>query len=301
MLTGPGVVSCRVLEGFGRLPFARFTSRYTFQRCERDPALTMLGASIDGRPIGLVVVDFTQVDETAVVESIFVEPSARRRGVARKLMDRLELISVESGMKTLSGSWYHDIPSASSVEGLFSSLGWGASQEQSTVHRGGRRLLEHGNRLVPKWRPHDGFEIEPWSSLSATDLARISALQDTDEIMTGLHPDGESMLSVSDQTSVVLRHRQEITGWMIHHVLGPEIVRYSSLWLRRDLIGRGLGIFLAIEAGRRHLAIVDRIPKMFFLVAKGNDGMSRFIARRLQPGLDRSSRVLMAKKKLAAP
>ena len=165
-----------------------------------------------------------------------------------------------------------------------------------TVHRGGRRLLEQADLAVPNWRPRSGCEIEPWSFLTADERVHIEALRHELDISSGLHPEGEPMLPISDQTSVVLRQRGEIAGWMLHHVFGTKTLRHSSLWLRPDLIGRGLGIFLAIEAARRHLAIVERVPKVFFGVAKNNDSMERFIARRLQPGLDRSSLVRVSKK-----
>ena len=85
---------------------------------------------------------------------------------------------------------------------------------------------------------------------------------------------------------------------MVHHVLGSETLRYSSLWLHPDLIGRGLGIAIAIESSRRHLAVVDRIPRLLFLVSHENDAMHRFVRRRLQPGLERSSTLLRSERAL---
>ena len=107
------------------------------------------------------------------------------------------------------------------------------------------------------------------------------------------------MLAISEQTSVVLRDRGEVAGWMLHHILGPGLIRYSSLWIRPDLIGRGFGISLGIESIRRHLAVSDRTHKVVFLVAQGNDPMHRFIARRLQPAIVRSSILMHSEKALS--
>ena len=100
------------------------------------------------------------------------------------------------------------------------------------------------------------------------------------------------MLAVSESASVVLRRDDEIVGWMVNHLIGSETLRYSSLWLRPDLIGRGFGISITIESIRRHLAVVDRLPRLIFQVSRDNDAMHRFVQRRLEPEIERSSTLL---------
>ena len=296
LVTGSGVVECRVLVGLHRHPFARLTSAHTMRCCESDSALSMVGARLNGRPVGLAVLRHEKDGKSTNLESIFVVESARRLGVGRRLLERVEAICVETGCETLQGSWFHDANSAEQVHRFLLAGGWEEPETTMTVHRGGRRLLEQCSRSTSNWRPRSGFEIEPWSSLTGEELVHIAALRRERDISSGLHPEGESMLPISDQTSVVLRQRGEIAGWMLHHVFGTETLRYSSLWLRPDLIGRGLGIFLAVESSRRHLTIVERVPRLFFCVAKGNDAMARFIARRLKPGIERSSLLRNARK-----
>lgn len=289
-------IECRVLQGFQRIPYAGLTSAHTNRRCEHDPRMMMIGASIDGRPVGLAVVSGGKDDESATLESIFVEPSARRRGVGRRLIETVEATCLEESVKTLSGSWYDDAPSAALVAGLIGRSGWSDPKPVSSVHRGGRRLLEHVDRTNREWSCRPGFAIESWSELSAVDLEQIARLQETHGILLGLHPEGESMLAVSASTSVVLRRGGDVVGWMVHHVLGSETLRYSSLWLHPDLVGRGLGIAIAIESSRRHLAVIDRLPRLLFLVSCRNDAMHRFIARRMKPAIDRSSTLLRSER-----
>ena len=291
-------IECRVLQGFQRIPYAGLTSAHTNRRCEHDPRMKMIGASIDGRPVGLAVVSRGKDDESATLESIFVEPSARRRGVGRRLIETVEATCLEESVRTLGGTWYDDAPSAALVAGLIGRSGWSDPEPVSSVHRGGRRLLEHVDRTSRKWSCRPGFAIGSWSELSAVDLEQIARLQETHGISRGLHPEGESMLAVSAPTSVVLRRGGDVVGWMVHHVLGSETLRYSSLWLHPDLVGRGLGIAIAIESSRRHLAVIDRLPRLLFLVSRGNDAMHRFIARRMKSAIDRSSTLLWSKRGL---
>jgi hypothetical protein len=49
------VIECRVLTGFHCLPFAQYTTPHTNRRCEHEAGMTMIGASIGGRPVGLAV------------------------------------------------------------------------------------------------------------------------------------------------------------------------------------------------------------------------------------------------------
>ena len=295
-MTSSGVVECRVLVGLHRHPFGRLTSAHTMRCCESDSALSMVGARLDGRPVGLAVLRHGEDRKGITLESIFVIESARRLGVGRTLLETVQSICVETGCETLWASWFHDARSAGQIHRFLAADGWEDPKPIMTVHRGGKRLLEQASRSASNWRPRSGFEIEPWSRLTGEELVHIEALRHERDITSGLHPEGERMLPVFDQTSVVLRQRGEIAGWMLHHLFGTETLRYSSLWLRPDLIGRGFGIFLAVESARRHLAIVERMPKLFFCVAENNDAMARFIARRLQPGLDRSSLTLRSQK-----
>ena len=107
-----------------------------------------------------------------------------------------------------------------------------------------------------------------------------------------------TVLEISADTSLLLRDRGSIAGWFLHHHLGHDIIRYSSLWVRPDLIGRGVGLALAIEGVRRHLAVVERRPRGLFVVSLKNEAMHRFITRRIAPGLDRSSTLLHSERGL---
>ena len=292
------VIECRVLTGFHCLPFAQYTTPHTNRRCEHEAGMTMIGASIGGRPVGLAVFSCQNDSEKASLESIFVHPDARRRGVGRGLLQAVDSTLIERGVAGVTGTWYHDARSAAMVECLLADFGWSDPVPSSTVHRGGRRLLDHlvGNSRVT--RLPAGFIFDSWADLSSDEIVQVRDLREVHEIGMGLHPDGETMLSVSSETTVVLRREGEIAGWMMHHELDRETLRYSSLWLRPDLAGRGLGISLGIESARRHLGLVERIPRLFFLVAEGNDAMHRLIARRLQPGIDRSSILMRSSKAL---
>lgn len=291
-------IQCRVLEGFHRVPFSRFTSSHTNHRCDRESGMVMIGAFVDDRPAGLAVVLCNADNESALLESIFVDPSARRRGAGRRLLETTEAICIDRSIRTLRGTWYHDAPSASSIGSLIEACGWSSPEEKSTVHRGGRRVLEHLDRTSRAWRPPEGFRLESWSDLSDTEIESLGALRGRHEIPIGLHPEGESMLAVSASTSVVLRRGEEIVGWMLNHLIGCETLRYSSLWLRPDLIGRGFGISITIESSRRHLAVVDRLPRLIFHVSRDNGAMQRFVQRRLEPGIERSSRLLVSERVL---
>ncbi|MDE0890342.1 MAG: GNAT family N-acetyltransferase [Phycisphaerales bacterium] len=294
------VIECRVLTGFHCLPFAQYTTPHTNRRCEHEAGMTMIGASIGGRPVGLAVFSCQNDSEKASLESIFVHPDARRRGIGRGLLKAVHSTLVDMGAAEVGGTWFHDAPSAGLVERLLADSGWSDPVSTAMVHHCGRRILAHVDQNNRAARLPAGFAFDSWANLSSDERARVDELRETQEIPFGLHPNGESTLPVSPKTTTVLRHEGDIVGWMIHHELTPEMLRYSSLWLRPDLVGGGLGISVAIESARRHLALADQIPRLFFMVMEDNHAMHRFIARRLQPGLDRSS-ILMDSSKALIP
>lgn len=297
-MTRTPMIETRVIEGFHQVPFARFASGYTSRSGAHDATMTSIGVTFDGIPAGLAVVRHAKGEKSASLESIFVDPSGRRKGIGRELIRAAGERLVGAGALKIVGSWYHDAPSAVSIELFLNAMGWSLKEAMATVHRGSRDLLEHLDRNSRALRLRPGFEMADWSTLTPEEHRHMTGLRETQDINVGLHPEGEPMLEVSARTSVVLRDRGEVAGWMLHHVLGPDLLRYSSLWIRPELGGKGLGIGLAIESSRRHLAVVDRIPRFFFLVEKGNDPMHRFIARRLAPAIDRSSTLMRSERSL---
>ena len=291
-------IECRTLDGFHRLPFARFTSSHTNRRCEREPAIEMVGATVDGRPAGLVVVRIPESGDSASIESIFVDPTRRRIGVGRSLLAAAGEIATRAGASKLVGQWYDDAPSSSLIETLLARDGWKTPEPKFNIHRASRPGFEFLDRTSRPWRRSSRFELESWSGMKPDDLRIVDALRESHDIPLGLHPSGETVLEISADTSLLLRDRGSIAGWFLHHHLGHDIIRYSSLWVRPDLIGRGVGLALAIEGVRRHLAVVERRPRGLFLVSLKNEAMHRFITRRIAPGLDRSSTLLHSERGL---
>ncbi|MEC8320720.1 MAG: GNAT family N-acetyltransferase [Planctomycetota bacterium] len=291
-------IECRTLDGFHRLPFARFTSSHTNRMCEQEPTNEMVGATVDGRPAGLVVVRIPESGDSASIESIFVDPTRRRIGVGRSLLAAAREIATRAGASKLMGEWYDDAPSASLIETLLARDGWKTPEPKSNIHRASRPGFEFLDRTSRPWRRSSRFELESWSGIQPDDLRIVDALRESHDIPLGLHPSGETVLEISADTSLLLRDRGSIAGWFLHHHLGHDIIRYSSLWVRPDLIGRGVGLALAIEGVRRHLAVVERRPRGLFKVSLKNDAMHRFITRRIAPGLDRSSTLLHSERGL---
>lgn len=261
--------------------------------------MVMLGASIDERPVGLAVLHSATAAKAAFLESIFVDPAFRRRGVGRALLEAAESMLLAAGIPKLVGSWYHDAPAAAAIERLLADTGWGEPTPTATVYRGGRSALEQTVRKNRPWRPRPGFEIDIWSTLSPDERRQVDELGATHAIGMGLHPAGEWMLAVSEETSVVLRHHGEVAGWMLNHIVGAGLHRYSMLWIRPDLVGRGLGVSIVIESVRRHYALVDQLPRLFFHVEVHNDPMHRLIERRLGV-FERYSSLLRSERSLVA-
>ena len=280
------------------MPFARFTSAHTNRRCALDDSMMMIGASVQGEPVGLAVLEVNGRGKPANLDSIFVEPDHRRCGIGRDLLEAVESSLETSGASKVTGSWYHDAVGAESLERLLLDSAWTVPEVVSTMHQAGRRFLEQVDQASPSWRPRPGLAIESWSDVTPEDRRRMNRLCADERIPAELHPLNDPMFDISERTSVVLRMRSEIVGWMIHHVLAPGLLRYSSLWIRPDLVGRGLGISLAIESGRRHLATTEPAARLTFTVSRTNEAMERFVARRLRPSIDRSSRMRYSEKDL---
>jgi GNAT superfamily N-acetyltransferase len=93
-------------EGLGTPPFDQSSE-------------VLYAVSRDGDVVGVLA--FTREADRAVVQLAYVEPSSRRLGVLRELLDALKQRACQAGLAKLALS----LPSASPAENVFVRLGFG--------------------------------------------------------------------------------------------------------------------------------------------------------------------------------
>jgi hypothetical protein len=128
------------------------------------------------------------------------------------------------------------------------------------------------------------YEFFPWQELRSTERQWL----ENHCGQAGWYPDVLSPFLDEDRmesaNSVGLRYQGTVSGWMITHRVSANTIRYTTLFVRRELQQLGRGIALVAESLRRHYAWRRaEAPYGIWNFELSNRSMGRFFERHLMP------------------
>jgi acetyltransferase (GNAT) family protein len=233
--------------------------RPILERVAGLPNVVGVGATMLGTPIGLAVAVILPGRTTARLLTLFVAPAYRRAKIGVALMQHVESDLRARGSNTIEALVPGDAAGACALDRFFSSLGWAAPTLDSV-----RCVAEHRRMLSAPWlqatadQPN-GYDVLPWVDLSGEERESIRSRQAEHQwFPPDLDPfHHERMLDAA--TSLALRHRGEVVGWMITHRVSPAELSYTCGFVRADLARRGRFIPLLRAALRREVGVAPDV------------------------------------------
>jgi GNAT superfamily N-acetyltransferase len=245
-----------------------------------------VGATHVGQPVGLALAQAGDGQREAVLLSVAVLPGYRRLGIATALLQSLEEELHKRGCLRIRGVYLGDLPSAAAVDRLLRKRGWQSPLLRMVVCRSDVPNFTKAPWMWSLHLPAD-YTFFSWHTLSGEERSWLLT-QENQGLAYGteLSPFVEED-QLEPVNSVGLRYRGEIVGWQVTHRPLPDTIRYSRLFMRRDLCRLGRGIAVLAESIRRHCksALAQEAPKGVFDIRVDNQSMLRFLERRLQPYL----------------
>jgi GNAT superfamily N-acetyltransferase len=211
---------------------------------QATPIVQPLGvvARVGAERVGLALADVpceVAARRPASLLSVFVVPPHRRHGVAGRMVDALEHLVYARGLSSMEAIYMTGRDSTQAVERLLASRGWSpptlrAVTMRATLHEL-RRMPWYGRvALGPS------FEIVAWADVTNVEKHAMAASQRQQAwIPQGLEPWRHERAGFDTTSSLALRHRGAVAGWVINHRISPEIVRFSGAFVRSDLARRG--------------------------------------------------------------
>jgi hypothetical protein len=85
--------------------------------------------------------------------------------------------------------------------------------------------------------------------------------------------------------SLGLRYKDQVVGWMITHRVAEDTIRYTKMFVRKDLQSLGRAISLLAKAIKLQLETMED-SKAVCTVFADNTEMIRFVDKRLAPHLN---------------
>jgi ribosomal protein S18 acetylase RimI-like enzyme len=268
-------VQCRVLDPAGAERFQAWTfpayrhlldlrPGTRFQVADPRPIrpLALLGTQ-DGEPAGLVLgcvpagTGESALPDDPELLSVYVAPRARCQGMGRLLVGEMESAIAGAGFARAETVYMTGGPGIGFFESVLAHRGWSPPAVRMFVFKGMIRQLQC-SPWFGRFELGRGFELFPWSTLGAGGMA---ALQESHARTGWIAEDLRPWLhSALDASSLGVRYRGEVVGWVLNHRLGDETIRFTCSFMRRDLSRRARilpawyeSVRRAAEAGYRRL------------------------------------------------
>ena len=231
-------------------------------------------------PVGLLVAELPTAERpSAELLSLFVVPHMRGLGVATALVASLEEDLAALGVCEVTGVYMAGKPATAALERVFEKRGFTPPQLRKVVVQ---CTPDEASRT--EWYQHaklpSSCVIFPWADLPLEEYEGLKRSQaEAPWIPQILEPwsCGEHFDATS---SVGLRKRGEVVGWIITHRIPPNIVRYTSCFVRADLQRWGLMLPLLVASIRPLLGTDARCT---FVTTDQFPEMVTFTHRRIGP------------------
>lgn len=213
-----------------------------------------LGARLDGEPVALAVAEVPVVAKEGVPEllSVFVSAAHRQHGLATRLIRAVEDAVRARGFASVEAVYTTGKPAIAVVERIFEKCGWDAPESRTLSVR-----FTMAEALSTPWYGRMGLlprdaEIFSWTDLTEAERTHLhESNARAPWIPNSLQPwrhDGRGFEPIS---SVGLRYRGEVVGWVINHRIDARTVRFTCSFMRKDLSRRARIVPLYSEALRR--------------------------------------------------
>ncbi len=246
------------------------------------PNTQLLGyAAFDqGKPVGLMVA--SPIIGGYELEHLYVLPSHRRQGIARKMTNLLIDTITQNGDLILTALLPSDHPDLPILKQLTTGPGWSLPKPFL------QRYHHDVYALNPPWFARipplpTGFEEFPWGELTDQEAQMIHYKVMQGAIPTPVSPVMRDKNRIELSNSLGLRYDGEVVAWMITHRVGEEMIRYSALYIDPRFRHKGLSIRLVVNAIQKQQQSPIQWGYYEILTQDTLPSWNRFVQRRIVP------------------
>ncbi len=212
--------------------------------------------------------------------SVLVQKEHRRMGIATALVEAIEDAMRARGFATVEAVYMTGKESIAAVERIFVKRGWETPDLRTVTVK-----FTMQEALATPWYGRmrlllASAEIFCWTDLTADERRQlVESNQREPWIPDGLQPWRHDIIGFDPVSSVGLRYRGEVVGWVINHQVDARTVRLTCSFMRKDLSPRIVPLYSEVlrrlsEAGCEFCTFIT--PTVY-------PGMLEFIQRHCAP------------------
>lgn len=272
------ILDRRNAPAYKHLTYHRFQDRLDL--LSTQVTTIAIGATFQGQPVGLVLVEYLKDRDRAGILSLVVAPAHRKQGIGTALLIQLEQLLTVSDCQQIDFIYPLNL-TTSIVERMLARQNWSPASAHGLQCLTSLETIEQAPFLNRYTFP-DKFTILPWSELTDVERSKIEQKENGLNYPDELCPFRSGRIEAP--SSIGVRDRDEVIGWSIVEQLSPSCVSYSSLFVKPEYRSIGLGFHLLVASINRQ--IVDRsVTAGLFVVLQESTAMTKFMTRHLAPYL----------------
>ncbi|MBD2513761.1 GNAT family N-acetyltransferase [Nostoc sp. FACHB-973] len=266
---------------YDRLTYPTFRPRLRI--IKQDRSLVAIGIHFEQTPVGLILAEFLQHESIAEILSVFVVPEHRGQGLGKALLNEMEQYLRQHNCSKMHLVY---IPNSTTLalEKILHQQEWHSSQPRMLICTGTPDAIQKASWLKLDAMPDSNYTMFPWLELTLQERQDIL----TQQAESGWYPDILSPFKeeaiLEPLNSLGLRYQNQVVGWMITHCIAPDTIRYTSLFVKKELQSIGRAIPLLATAINTHVQH-RKSHQAVFTVDMNNEPMMKFVQRRLAPYL----------------
>lgn len=269
------------VEQYEKLTYPPY--RHHLKNVNKDKSITTISLGLNDRAIGLILVKYSQVKNKAEILSLFVIPEYRNRGIATQLLLLIEQELVRRKCQQVSLTYIANETTLALKE-ILTKYNWSSPTPRMLICSGKIESIKDALWLNCDRKLPSKYEIFLWRDLNDNEKKIIQKSQQSNPWYPELLSPFKEEKIMENNNSLGLRYKKEIVGWMITHRIAEDTIRYTSLFVRKELQSIGRSIPLLTRAIKLQIEIPE-IPQASFTVVLENKQMIKFVERRIQPYL----------------
>ena len=240
-----------------------------------------LQVNLNNCVVALAIAEVYEQGRSAQLFSFVVAEAFRGRRIGTALFKELQDILYAEGIHSLGFEYEQTSPFAPILEKILFHHHW--LQPQLYLIRSRFKSVDFNPRWLNRSYAVPGkVTLFPWAELSSEERQVVNWMDEQGHFIPALSPFQQED-RIEPVNSLGLRCEGRLIGWLITHRVNPETIRYSSLFLEREFLLSGYGIFLLVQSIQ--LQKQTDIPDALFEVnlEKIDPSWLRFVKRRLLP------------------
>ncbi|GET38406.1 TIGR03032 family protein [Microseira wollei] len=249
-------------KDYDEFTFPRLQKRWQTQPPQGE--LTGLSASVAGSMVGFAIAERINSTQAEII-SLFVLPEYRHQGIGTRLVAYLERELAQQGCVELILSYSTTSLTNTGLEPLLQKLQWQTPQTTLVLGKTATEKIAQAPWLN-KFPLPPTFEVFPWFEAAGLPL-----------------PPTAKDSPLEPLTSLGLRYRGEVIGWVLTHRVAPDTIRYTTLEMAEPFQKRGRGVSLLAEAIRRQ--VNSDVSYLTGSVSVQYPRLWQFVGRHLMPYL----------------